>query len=213
MSSGHASASLRIASMWIVRLALRRPYTFVVMSLLIAILGGISIVTMPTDIFPYINIPVVGVIWSYTGMSPVDMAKRVLTLSERAMTTTVSDIEHIESTAYNGVGLIRVYLQPGASVDLAISQIVAINQTILRTMPPGIFPPNVVQYDASSVPILQLGLSGNTLTEQQLFDYGNNFIRTRLSTVQGIAVPLPYRSEEHTLNSSHQIISYAVFCL
>src|SRR6266576_1872474 len=189
--TGCAIASL-IGTMWIVRLALRRPYTFIVMSLLIAILGAISIVTMPTDIFPYINIPVVGVIWSYTGMSPDDMAKRVLTLSERAMTTTVSNIEHIESTAYNGVGLIRVYLQPGASVDLAISQIVAINQTILRTMPPGIFPPNVVQYDASSVPILQLGLSGNTLTEQQLFDYGNNFIRTRLSTVQGIAVPLPY---------------------
>src|SRR5437899_9279308 len=178
--------------MWIVRLALRRPYTFIVMSLLIAILGGISIVTTPTDIFPYINIPVVGVIWTYTGMSPDDMAKRVLTLSERAMTTTVSDIEHIESTAYNGVGLIRVYLQPGASVDLAISQIVAISQTILRTMPPGIFPPNVVQYDASSVPILQLGLSSNTLTEQQLFDYGQNFIRTRLSTVNGISVPLPY---------------------
>src|SRR5882762_958389 len=178
--------------MWIVRLALRRPYTFVVMALLIAILGGISIVTMPTDIFPYINIPVVGVIWSYQGISPDDMAKRVITVSERAMTTTVSNIEHIESTAYNGVGLIRVYLQPGASVDLAIAQIVAINQTILRTMPPGIFPPNVVQYDASSVPILQLGLSGNTLTEQQLFDYGQNFIRTRLSTVNGISVPLPY---------------------
>ena len=178
--------------MWIVRLALRRPYTFIVMALLIAILGGISIVTMPTDIFPYINIPVVGVIWSYNGISPDDMAKRVITLSERAMTTTVSNIEHIESTAYNGVGLIRVYLQPGASVDLAIAQIVAINQTILRTMPPGIFPPNVVQYDASSVPILQLGLSSSTLTEQQLFDYGQNFIRTRLSTVNGIAVPLPY---------------------
>src|SRR4029077_15494184 len=106
MSSGHASASLRVAIMWIVRLALRRPYTFVVMALLIAILGGISIVTMPTDIFPYINIPVVGVIWSYNGISPDDMAKRVITLSERAMTTTVSNIEHIESTAYNGVGLI-----------------------------------------------------------------------------------------------------------
>src|SRR5712671_7104489 len=178
--------------MWIVRLALRRPYTFIVMALLIAILGGISIVTMPTDIFPYINIPVVGVIWSYNGMSPDDMAKRVLTLSERAMTTTVSDIEHIESTAYNGVGLIRVYLQPGASVDLAISQIVAVNQTILRGLPPGIFPPLVVQYDASSVPILQLGLSSDSLTEQQLYDYGQNFIRTRLSTVPGISVPLPY---------------------
>src|SRR2546428_718416 len=146
--TGCAIASL-IGTMWIVRLALRRPYTFIVMSLLIAILGGISIVTMPTDIFPYINIPVVGVIWSYTGMSPDDMAKRVLTLSERAMTTTVSDIEHIESTAYNGVGLIRVYLQPGANIDLAMSQIVAVSQTLLRTMPAGIFPPLIVQYDAS----------------------------------------------------------------
>src|SRR3989475_11608737 len=127
--------------MWIVRLALRRPYTFVVMALLIVTLGGISIVTMPTDIFPYINIPVAGVIWSYQGMSPDDMAKRVITLSERAMTTTVNDIEHMESTAYNGIGLIRVYLQPGANIDLAMSQIVAVSQTLLRSMPPGIFPP------------------------------------------------------------------------
>src|SRR6266850_7591020 len=185
--------------MWIVRLALRRPYTFIVMALLIAILGGISIVTMPTDIFPYINIPVVGVIWSYNGMSPDDMAKRVLTLSERAMTTTVNDIEHIESTAYNGIGLIRVYLQPGANIELAISQIVAVSQTLLRSMPPGIFPPLVVQYDASSVPILQLGLSSNTLTEQQLYDYAQNFIRTRLSTVSGISVPLPYGGKVRTI--------------
>ncbi len=178
--------------MWIVRLALRRPYTFIVMALLIAILGVISILTTPTDVFPYINIPVAGVIWSYTGMSPDDMAKRVLLISERAMTTTVNSIEHIEATAYNGIGLIRVYLQPGANIDLAISQAVAVNQTILRTLPPGIYPPLVVQYDASSVPILQLGLSSDTLTEQQLFDYGQNFIRTRLSTVPGISVPLPY---------------------
>src|ERR1700754_5105926 len=142
--------------MWIVRLALRRPYTFVVMSILIAILGGISIVSMPTDIFPYINIPVVGVIWSYQGMSPDDMAKRVMLISERAMTTTVNDIERIEGTAYNGVGLIRVYMQPGTNVDLAVSQITSVSQTLLRTMPPGIFPPLIVQYDASSVPILQL---------------------------------------------------------
>jgi len=178
--------------MWIVRLALRRPYTFIVMALLIAILGVMTILTTPTDIFPYINIPVAGVIWSYSGMSPDDMAKRVLLISERAMTTTVNSIEHIEATAYNGVGLIRVYLQPGANIDLAISQVVAVNQTILRTLPPGIYPPLVVQYDASSVPILQLGLSSNTLTEQELYDYGQNFIRTRLSTVPGIAVPLPY---------------------
>src|SRR5260370_5725736 len=178
--------------MWIVRLALRRPYTFIVMAVLIAILGGLSILTTPTDVFPYINIPVAGVIWSYSGMSPDDMAKRVLLISERAMTTTVNSIEHIEATSYNGVGLIRVYLQPGANIDLAISQIVAVNQTILRTLPPGIYPPLVVQYDASSVPILQLGLASATLTEQQLYDYGQNFIRTRLSTVPGISMPLPY---------------------
>src|ERR1700687_638410 len=178
--------------MWIVRLALRRPYTFVVMSILIAVLGVMSALTTPTDVFPYINIPVAGVIWSYTGMSPDDMAKRVMLISERAMTTTVNSIEHIEATAYNGVGLIRVYLQAGANIDLAISQIVAVNQTILRTLPPGIYPPLVVQYDASSVPILQLGLSSDTLTEQALYDYAQNFIRTRLSTIPGISVPLPY---------------------
>jgi len=178
--------------MWIVRLALRRPYTFVVMALLIAILGVISIANTPTDVFPFINIPVAGVIWSYPGMSPDDMAKRVLLVSERAMTTTVNGIEHIEATSYNGIGLIRVYLQPGSNIDLAISQIVAVSQTLLRALPPGIFPPLVVQYDASSVPILQLGLSSNTLTEQELYDYGQNFIRTRLSTVPGISVPLPY---------------------
>lgn len=178
--------------MWIVRLALRGPYTFIVMALLIAILGVMSIMITPTDVFPYTNIPVAGVIWSYSGMSPDDMAKRVLLISERAMTTTVNSIEHIEATSYNGLGLIRVYLQPGADIDLAISQIVAVNQTSLRTLPPGIYPPLVVQYDASSVPILQLGLSSATLTEQQLFDYGQNFIRTRLATVPGISVPSPY---------------------
>src|SRR6266699_6845283 len=185
--------------MWIVRLALRRPYTFIVMALLIAIHGALSIVTTPTDVFPYINIPVAGVIWSYTGMSPDDMAKRVMLISERAMTTTVNSIEHIEATSYNGIGLIRVYLQPGSNIDLAISQIVAVSQTLLRAMPPGIFPPAVVQYDASSVPILQLGLNSNTLTEQQLYDYGQNFIRTRLSTVAGISVPLPYGGKVRTI--------------
>ncbi|HEV3332161.1 MAG TPA: efflux RND transporter permease subunit [Bryobacteraceae bacterium] len=185
--------------MWIVRLALRRPYTFIVMALLIAILGVMTIFTTPTDVFPYINIPVAGVIWSYSGMSPDDMAKRVLLISERAITTTVNSIEHIEATAYNGVGLIRVYLQPGANIDLAISQIVAVNQTILRTLPPGIFPPLVVQYDASSVPIIQLGLSSNSLTEQELYDYGQNFIRTRLATVPGISVPLPYGGKVRTV--------------
>src|ERR1700676_643934 len=178
--------------MWIVRLALRRPYTFMVMAIVIGIMGALSIVTTPTDIFPYINIPMVGVIWNYSGMSPDDMAKRVLVVSERAMTTTVNGIERIESTAYNGVGLIRVYMQPGTNVDLAVAQVTAVSQTLLRTMPPGIFPPLIVQTDASSVPILQLGLSSGTLTEQQLYDYGQNFIRTRLATIPGISVPLPY---------------------
>jgi multidrug efflux pump subunit AcrB len=185
--------------MRIVRLSLRRPYTFVVTAYLIAILGVMTIFTTPTDVFPFINIPVAAVIWSYSGMSPDDMAKRVLLISERGMSTTVNSIEHLEATAYNGVGLIRVYLQPGANIDLAIAQIVATNQTILRTLPPGIFPPIVVQYDASSVPILQLGLSSDTLTEQQLFDYGQNFIRTRLATVPGISVPLPYGGKVRTV--------------
>src|ERR1700689_5177167 len=175
--------------MWIVRLGLRRPYTFVVMAILIAILGGLSIVTTPTDIFPYINIPMVGVIWNYAGMSPDDMARRVLFVSERAMTTTVNNIERIEATAYNGTGLIRVYMQPGTDVDLAIAQVTAVSQTPLRTMPPGIFPPLVVQSDASSVPILQLGLSSGKLTQQQLYDNGANFISTQLSTTPGISVP------------------------
>ncbi|HXX23772.1 MAG TPA: efflux RND transporter permease subunit [Terriglobia bacterium] len=178
--------------MWIVRLALRRPYTFVVMSILIAILGVVSILTMPTDIFPNIDIPVVSVIWSYSGVSPDDMEKRIVTICERAMTTTVNDIEHIESQSYYGLSVIKVFLQPTAKPEMAIAQITSITQSILRVMPPGIFPPSVVKYDASSVPILQLGLSSDTLTEQQLFDYGTNFIRTQLATVQGASVPLPY---------------------
>ncbi len=178
--------------MWIVKLALRRPYTFVVMAVLIAVLGGISILTMQKDIFPYIDIPVVSVVWSYNGISPNDMANRVVTICERAMTTTVNDIEHIESSSYNGVSVIRVFFQPNVKIDLAIAQITAINQTILRVLPPGIFPPNVIKYDASSVPILQLGMSSKTLSEQELFDLGLNFIRTQLATVQGASLPLPY---------------------
>src|SRR5580704_11914276 len=185
--------------MWIVRLALRRPYTFLVMAILIGIMGGISIVTTPTDIFPYINIPMVGVIWTYNGMSPDDMARRVLFVSERAMTTTVNNIERIEATAYNGVGLIRVYMQPGTDVDLAVAQVTAVSQTQLRILPPGIFPPLVVQSDASSVPILQLGLSSSTLTQQQLYDYGANFISTQLSTIPGISVPQPYGGKVRTV--------------
>ena len=177
--------------MWIVRLALRRPFTFVVMAVLMLVLGVSAIVTMPTDIFPYINIPVISVVWSYTGLPPDEMEKRVVTVCERAMTTTVNDIEHIESTSYNGVSVIRVFFQPKVKVELAISQVTAIVQTILRVLPPGIFPPNILKYDASSVPILQLALESESLTEQQLFDLGLNFIRTQLATVQGASLPLP----------------------
>src|SRR5450755_1468055 len=178
--------------MWIVRLALRRPYTFVVMSLAILLLGATAIVTMPVDIFPYIDIPVVSIIWTYNGIPPEEMEKRVVTIFERAMTTTVNDIEHIESQSYYGVSVVRVYFHPNVRVDLAMAQIGAISNSILRGMPPGIFPPAILKYDASSVPILQLGLESKTLSEQQLYDIGQNFIRTPLATVQGAAVPLPY---------------------
>src|ERR1039458_7519369 len=167
--------------MWIVRLALRRPYTFVVVSLLIAILGVTAIITMPVDIFPYIDIPVVSVVWSYTGMLPEEMEKRILTVFERAMPTTVNDIEHI------------------ASVELALAQITAISQTLLRPFPVGTTPPSIIKYDASSVPILQLALRSDTLSEQDLFDLGQNFIRTQLATIQGAAVPSPYGGRYHQI--------------
>jgi multidrug efflux pump subunit AcrB len=178
--------------MWIVRLALRRPYTFVVVAVLIAILGGAAIITMPVDIFPYIDIPVVSVVWTYAGLPPEEMEKRMVTVFERAMTTTVNDIEHIESQSYSGVSVTRVYFQPNAKVELALSQVTALAQTLLRIFPPGTTPPSIIKYDASSVPILQLGLGSETLSEQELYDLGQNFIRTQLATIQGAAVPSPF---------------------
>jgi multidrug efflux pump subunit AcrB len=178
--------------MWIVRLALRRPYTFVIMSLLITLLGGAAITTMPVDIFPYINIPVLSVLFTYGGLSPEEMANRVVTVFERSITSTVNDIEHIESQSYTGVCVVRVFFQPGARIELAQAQVTASAQTLLRTMPPGMFPPNIIKYDASSVPVLLIGLSSKTLSEQEVFDYGQNFIRTGLATIQGSSVPLPY---------------------
>jgi multidrug efflux pump subunit AcrB len=178
--------------MGIVKLALRRPYTFIVMALLILILGVFTIGKTPTDVFPNINIPIVSVIWSYGGMSPDDMAKRMTTISERAATTTVADLEHIESQSYPGISVIKFYFQPGANVDAGVAQLTSISQTLLRIMPPGTTPPLIIRYSASSVPILQLGLSSKTLSEVQLYDYGTNFIRTQLATVQGAAIPTPY---------------------
>jgi multidrug efflux pump subunit AcrB len=185
--------------MWIVRLALRRPYTFVVASLLIAILGVTAILTMPVDIFPYIDIPVVSIVWSYTGLSPEEMEKRIVTIFERSMTTSVNDIEHIESQSYNGAAVVRVYFQPNAKVELALSQVTAIAQTLLRILPPGTTPPNIIKYDASSVPIVQLGLQSDSLAEQELFDLGQNFIRTQLATIPGAAVPLPFGGKFRTV--------------
>jgi multidrug efflux pump subunit AcrB len=178
--------------MWIVRLALRRPYTFVVVSLLIFLLGVGAAIQTPKDIFPYIDIPVVTIVWTYNGLTPTEMEGRMVTICERALTTTVNDIEHSESESYQGVAVVRVYFQPTVNVELALSQITAIVQTILRVLPPGTQPPAILKYDASSVPILQLGMSGEGLTETDLYDDGLNFIRPRLAVVQGASVPLPY---------------------
>ncbi len=178
--------------MWIVKLALRRPYTFVVAALLIAILGVVTIRSMSTDIFPEIDIPVVSVIWSYNGIAAEEMEKRIVTPSERGMTTTVNDIEHIESQSLNGVSVIKVFFHPGAKIEAAVAQIGAMSQSVLRIMPPGMSAPFIVRYNVSNVPILQASISSDSLTEQQLFDYGQNFIRTQLATVQGASIPLPY---------------------
>ena len=178
--------------MWIVRLALSRPYTFVIMALLITLLGGVSIATMPIDIFPIIDLPVLSVIFNYSGLPADEMANRIATVFERSITSAVNDIEHIESQSYNGVAVIRIYFQPGARIEAAEAQVAANGQSTLRAMPPGIFPPNVIKYDASSVPVLQLGLGSQTLSEQELYDYGANFIRTQLATIQGTTVPSPY---------------------
>jgi CzcA family heavy metal efflux pump len=178
--------------MWIVRLALRRPYTFVVVSMLMLLFGIGTCVEAPKDIYPYINIPVVTIVWSYNGLPPEEMEGRIVTICERALTTTVNDIEHTQSESYQGVSVIRVFFQPNVKVELAMAQITAIVQTILRVLPPGTFPPNILKYDASSVPILQLGLSGEGLTEEELYDLGLSFIRPRLANVEGASVPLPY---------------------
>ena len=178
--------------MWIVALALRRPYTFTVMAIMIVLMGIVTIKRMATDIFPTIDIPVVSVIWSYPGVAPEEMEKRFCTVCERAMTTTVNDIEHIESQSYNGVAVIKVYFHEGAKVEAGVAQVTAICQTLLKIMPPGTTPPLIIQYSASNVPILQLGLSSKTLSEQALYDLGLNFIRTRLANVEGAQVPLPF---------------------
>lgn len=182
--------------MWIVRLALRRPYTFVVMAMLIVLLGGVTIARMPTDIFPEIDIPVISVIWNYSGLAPDEMEKRVVSNYERMLTTTVNDIEHIESQVLYGVSVTKVYFQPGAKIEAATAQVTAISQTAIRTLPPGATPPLIIRYSASNVPILQLALGSDTMPEQQLFDVGANFLRTGLAVVQGAQVPWPYGGKQ-----------------
>src|SRR5216684_4469113 len=178
--------------MWIVKLALRRPYTFVVMALLILVLGGLSIISMSTDIFPTINIPVVTVLWQYGGLTPDDMATRITTYSEYVTSSTVDNIRSIESQTLSGISVIKVFLQPGANVDGAIAQLASISQTVLRFMPPGTQPPFILRYNASSVPILQLSLSSPTWSESQLYDYGLYRVRQALAPIQGLMLPLPY---------------------
>ena len=185
--------------MWIVRLALRRPYTFAVFALLILILGAFSILTMPTDIFPNIDIPVVTVLWGYTGLSAQEMATRIVTPSERVMTSTVNDIEHIESQSLNSIGVIKLFFQPHVNIGNAVAQVTAVNQVMLRALPPGTTPPFIIQYNASSVPILQLGLSGQGLNEQQLNDLGQNNIRVQLATVEGAYTPFPYGGKQRQI--------------
>jgi len=178
--------------MWIVALALRRPYTFVVMAIVIILLMPLAVVRTPIDIFPDINIPVVSVVWNFTGFAPQDMADRIITNSERGMTVTVNNIEHIESQSVNGVGVIKIFFQPDANIQTALAQVTAIVQTTVRSLPPGTTPPLVIQYTASTTPIVQLGLSSKTLPDQLLFDLGQNFLRNQLATVQGAATPYPY---------------------
>src|SRR4029077_6366193 len=182
--------------MWIVRLALRRTYTFVVMALLIAILGAVGIYRMSTDIFPNIDIPVVSVVWQYSGMPADEIETRIMLVYKRVLTASVNDIEHIESQSLDGVGVIRIYFRPGANVAEAEAQVTATCQTLLKLMPPGITPPYIVRYSGTSVPILQIAVSSDTLTEQQILDYCANFVIQQLGTVQGARVPQPWGGKQ-----------------
>src|ERR1700683_2129637 len=182
--------------MWIVRLALRRPYTFIVLAVLIVLLGLFTILRTPTDIFPAINIPVVSTIWSYTGLPPEDMANRIIENAERYAQTTVNDIEHTESQSLQGIGVAKYFFQPNVNEDLSYAQITGVSQALLRQAPPGTTPPFILAYNASTVPILQLALESTTLSEATLFDLGNSVIRPGLATVQGAALPYPYGGKQ-----------------
>jgi multidrug efflux pump subunit AcrB len=176
----------------VVRLALARPYTFVVMAILVMIFGALSAIRTPTDIFPNIGIPVISAVWSYTGLSPDDMAGRIVTPYERTLSTTVNDIEHIESQSFPGMGVIKIFFQPSVNIDAAQAQVTSISQTILKQLPQGATPPIILAYNASSVPIIQLALSSDSLSQVELFDLAQNFIRPQLTTVAGAQLPYAY---------------------
>src|ERR1700690_1901782 len=186
--------------MWIVRLALSRPYTFVVMALVIVLLTPLVLLRTPIDIFPEIHIPVIALVWTYGGLQPQEMEQRITTAVERGVTVLVNDVEHIESQSLNGIAIIKIFFHQGANVQTALAQTTAISQTFLRSLPPGTTPPLVIIYSASTVPVLQIGLTSDRLSEQQLFDYGNNFIRTQLATVQGASSPFPYGGKQRLIS-------------
>src|SRR6201994_79252 len=183
----------------IVRIALQRPYTFVVLALLILIIGPLAAMRTPTDIFPNINIPIIAVAWQYTGLPPDSMSGRITTPFERALTTTVNDIEHIEANSYNGFGIVKIFFHPTVNVNMANAQVTAISQTLLKQMPPGATPPLILNYSASTVPIIQVALSGDGLTEQNLADIGINQLRTPLVTVPGVAIPYPFGGKQRQI--------------
>ncbi|MCP3706863.1 efflux RND transporter permease subunit [Paraburkholderia sp. CNPSo 3274] len=185
--------------MWIVRLALKRPYTFVVLALLLLIVGPLTILRTPTDIFPNIDIPVLSVIWTYTGLPADEMEKRIVLNYERGLSVAVNDIEHTESTSLNGIAVVKIFFQPHANIQEALAEVTALSQAQLRSLPPGIQPPFILRYNASTVPILRLSLSSPQLTEQELFDYGNNFLKTQLATVPGASAPLPYGGKQRQI--------------
>ena len=178
--------------MWIVRLALRRPYTVAVMSMLIFVMGMLSLSRMMVDIFPAIDIPVVAVVWNYPGLSPEDVERRIVLISERAYSTTVNGIERIESQSIPGIGVLKLYFYPGTEIGAAIAQISAVSGSLLRIAPPGLQPPNIIQFNASNVPVAQLTVSSETLSEEKVFDFGLNFIRLRLFTIPGLSTPAPF---------------------
>src|SRR5580698_4234443 len=182
--------------MWIVKLALTRPYTFIVFALLIFVLSPLVILRTPTDIFPNIDIPVISVAWTYTGLNPEELEGRLTSPYEKSLTTLVDNIEHLESTTYNGVVVVKLFLQPHASLTTANAQVTAASQFLLRQLPPGTQPPQIIDFSASSVPILQLGLSGRGFSEDQLNDLGQNFLRPQLITVPGAVVPYPYGGKQ-----------------